>query len=148
MTTSSSDKRYPIPAALPAILKGFARETLRAQPQDIYKFAAQYFKELNASSAVQTQPGVVEDQAANLQANLLQHFLDVERSNGGLLHRDALKQALCARGLALSSRQLQLALANADEDPQGLIDYRSVAPHLSKLLLKSQASYRCLSLTC
>ncbi|KAA6417513.1 MAG: hypothetical protein FRX49_12539 [Trebouxia sp. A1-2] len=106
MTTSSSDKRYPIPAALPAILKGFARETLRAQPQDIYKFAAQYFKELNASSAVQTQPGVVEDQAANLQANLLQHFLDVDRSNGGLLHRDALKQALCARGLALSSRTI------------------------------------------
>ncbi|KAL0022560.1 hypothetical protein WJX77_003082 [Trebouxia sp. C0004] len=140
MATSKSEKQYPIPAALPAILKGFARETLRAQPQDIYKFAAQYFKELNASSAIQTQPGFVGDQAANLQATLLQHFLDVDRPNIGLLHRDALKQALCARGLALSSRQLQLALANSDEDPEGLIDYRSVAPHLSKLLLKSQAS--------
>ena len=31
MTTSTSDKQFPIPAALPAILKGFARETLRAQ---------------------------------------------------------------------------------------------------------------------
>jgi hypothetical protein len=43
----------------------------------------------------------------------------------------------------LHHRQLQLALANSDEDPEGLIDYRSVAPHLSKLLLKSQASYLC-----
>ncbi|KAL0046239.1 hypothetical protein WJX82_006588 [Trebouxia sp. C0006] len=138
MTTSKTEKQYPIPAALPAILKGFARETLRVQPQDIYKFAAQYFKELHASSASQTQPGFVGDQAANLQATLLQHFLDADRSNIGLLHRDAVKQALCARGLALSSRQLQLALANSDEDPEGFIDYRSVAPHLSKLLLKSQ----------
>ena len=31
MTTSTSDKQFPIPAALPAILKGFARETLRVQ---------------------------------------------------------------------------------------------------------------------
>ncbi len=31
MTTSKIEKQYPIPAALPAILKGFARETLRAQ---------------------------------------------------------------------------------------------------------------------
>ena len=112
-----------------------------------------------------------------------EHFLDADRSNIGLLHRDAVKQALCARGLALSSRsapvnhvsqqsiallvllfeqtlsevcasqtlhhrQLQLALANSDEDPEGLIDYRSVAPHLSKLLLKSQASCVCLSLAC
>ncbi len=109
--------------------------------------------------------------------------MDADRSNIGLLHRGALKQALCARGLALSSRsapvnhvsqqsiallvllfeqtlpevcasqtlyhrQLQLALANSDEDPEGLIDYRSVAPHLSKLLLKSQASCLCLSQTC
>ncbi len=120
-----------------------------------------------------------------------EHFLDADRSNSGLLHRDALKQALCARGLALSSRsapinhvcqlcllnllaksiallellfeqtlpevcasqtlhyrQLQLALANSDEDPEGLIDYRSVAPHLSKLLLKSQASCLRLPLAC
>ncbi len=31
MTTSKTEKQYPIPPALPAILKGFARETLRAQ---------------------------------------------------------------------------------------------------------------------
>ena len=48
----------------------------------------------------------------------------------------------------LHHRQLQLALANSDEDPEGLIDYRSVAPHLSKLLLKSQASCLCLSIGC
>ena len=44
------------------------------QPQDIYKFAAQYFKELHASSAPHTQPGVLADDAddaANLQATIL-----------------------------------------------------------------------------
>ena len=41
------------------------------QPQDIYKFAAQYFKELHASSAPHTQPEVLADDAANLQATIL-----------------------------------------------------------------------------
>lgn len=31
MTTSAYQREYPIPPAFPAILKGFARETLRAQ---------------------------------------------------------------------------------------------------------------------
>ena len=115
MEPSSTDINFAIPPALPAILKGFARETLRAQvsrledinpnaadaaqralvkcslrvcsdryyqlccdlqPQDIYKFAAQYFKELHATSSHQTQPGFVGDETANLQANLLRmHFV-------------------------------------------------------------------------
>lgn len=94
MTTSAYQREYPIPPAFPAILKGFARETLRAQvrqahtfssnklmlgserrhvclqPQDIYKFAAQYFAELQQSNPGPTAD-TGEEKAARLQADLL-----------------------------------------------------------------------------
>ena len=100
MTTSAYQREYPIPPKFPAILKGFARETLRAQvqrqhtciahhshnadysqghegryavqlqPQDIYKFAAQYFTELVASNPGPTADSL-EEKAARLEADLL-----------------------------------------------------------------------------
>lgn len=96
MTTSAYQREYPIPPKFPAILKGFAREILRAQvqrqymyctsfthqvvhegrfavqlqPQDIYKFAAQYFTELVASNPGPTADSL-EDKAARLEADLL-----------------------------------------------------------------------------
>ena len=112
MESSSTDRHYNIPPALPSILKGFARETLRSQvshvsaatyetyqqpvrafgdsgyefpliqslqcdlqPQDIYKFAAHYFKELHQKSSMQTQPELPGSATANMQANLLRMLL-------------------------------------------------------------------------
>lgn len=140
MTSSSTDQQFTIPPALPSILKGFARETLRAQPQDIYKFAAQYFKELQSTSSLQTQPGLAGDATANMQADLLQHFLDEDRTNVGFLHRQSIVKALHAGALGLSSRQIQLAIANCNEDDEGMIDYQLESVHMAKLVLMAQGT--------
>ncbi|KAL3131499.1 hypothetical protein ABBQ38_007805 [Trebouxia sp. C0009 RCD-2024] len=136
--SSSTDQQFTIPPALPSILKGFARETLRAQPQDIYKFAAQYFTELHSTSSLQTQPGLAGDATANMQADLLQHFLDEDSANVGFLHRPGIVKALHAGTLALSDRQIQLAIANCNEDDEGMIDYHKESVDKANLVLMAQ----------
>ena len=43
---SKYGKQYAVPKEFPSVLKSFTREVLRAQPNDIYEFGAQYFLSL------------------------------------------------------------------------------------------------------
>lgn len=68
--SSKYQKPLTIPAAFPELLKGFTREVLRAQPDNIYEFAAQHFQHLlelrddaNPASAQKLQNAVQQGPA-------------------------------------------------------------------------------------
>ena len=44
--TSKLSNKFPIPEKFPEILHDFAKEVVRAQPNDIFDFAVEYFRQL------------------------------------------------------------------------------------------------------
>ncbi len=45
-----SAEQIAVPPALPGILRAWTKEVIRANPQDIYAFSAQWFKEQLAAA--------------------------------------------------------------------------------------------------
>eukprot|EP00891_Asterochloris_glomerata_P006962 jgi/Astpho2/6962/Aster-x0296 len=137
-------REYDIPQEFPAVLKGFAREVLRAQPDNIYEFGARYFQELKeqhahapgqaAHSAVQLMQDM---KAAELQAQLLQQCTVADPNGVGTVDRSKLKQILIGPRMGLDQRQMLLVLAACLEDEAGQIDYRSCIPDMAQAWLQA-----------
>mmetsp|Transcript_11994 Transcript_11994/g.23100 ORF Transcript_11994/g.23100 Transcript_11994/m.23100 type:complete len:323 (-) Transcript_11994:246-1214(-) len=99
-----SAEQITVPTALPAILKDFAREVLRHQPQDIPNFGAGYFASakkgtladfLKAWERGETKllnEGKSETLTADEEKEVLELFAKVDLNNSGSLERDELSR--------------------------------------------------------
>uniref|UniRef100_A0A7S0RF79 EF-hand domain-containing protein n=1 Tax=Chlamydomonas leiostraca TaxID=1034604 RepID=A0A7S0RF79_9CHLO len=157
-------KPYTIPEGFPALLKGFTREVLRAQPENIYEFGAQYFGDLLASGrgidapssrgadgAPSTSAGLESVQTtattldiakltpAELEPLILQLFLEADTDHSGYLDRAEFARVLQHANLSLSDRQIRQILAEADENEDDVVQYKEFLPVMVDVLQSIKA---------
>lgn len=161
--SSAYQKPYTIPPGFPELLKKFAREILRTQPDNIYEFGAKYFEELKAQGADDAaragdQGGAADGDlaaeikeaaaslplesmtTAELEPIIMKLFLSADQDGSGYLDRLELKHVLTSADLNLSERQIREVLSEADENDDGVIDYREFVPLMVDLLQGMRAA--------
>jgi len=128
---SKYGKQYAVPKEFPSVLKSFTREVLRAQPQDIYEFGAQYFSELLAqaeAAAAAEQSGVRRLSPEELEELLTQMFHEADADGSGALSMVEFREVLKMADLGLSDRETKRVMAEADFDGNGEISYSEFIP--------------------
>ncbi|KAK9803990.1 hypothetical protein WJX72_011083 [[Myrmecia] bisecta] len=141
-----------IPPGFPAILKALARETLRAQPDNIYEFAARYFLQLvedqkhgggdygdDAETGEAGGNRMASLSNSELEELVMQLFVAADKDNNGYLDRAEFKAALRSSDLNLSTKQIRWAMEEADENANGVVEYREFVPIMVQILQAMQA---------
>eukprot|EP00937_MAST-01D_sp_MAST-1D-sp2_P002311 g2311.t1 len=124
-------REFTIPDGFPEVLKGFTAEVLRAQPDDINRFAYDYFKEQmaarNAPAAGEGEDGGAAGRMSpeELRAKIEQLFLDADADGNGVLDRGEFKKVFSdlKEELGLSNKDIRRIMAEADENADGVIEY-------------------------
>ena len=98
---------FSIPDGFPEILKGFTREALRAQPEDINQFAAEYFANLAATNGPAdgeygAAPGMSVD-LGSMRNQIESLFLQADVEGKGYLTRYVLA---CPTNCSVAPRRL------------------------------------------
>ncbi|KAF5832445.1 radial spoke protein 7 [Dunaliella salina] len=151
---------FTIPSEFPALLKGFTREVLRTQPEDIYAFGTQYFTELLAVNGVEgtdgsepTPPSTAhvnqshqhtprQDQLQQSQhggQNAGVSALDITQMSPQEVESFILGAALSCADLIVYLVQLRQILAEADENEDNVIQYREFLPIMVDVLQSLKA---------
>ena len=128
---SKYGKQYAVPKEFPSVLKSFTREVLRAQPQDIYEFGAQYFTELLAQAeAAQAaeSAGVRRLSPEELEQLLTEMFHQADVDGSGALSMTEFREVLKMADLGLTDRETKRVMAEADFDGNGEISYNEFIP--------------------
>lgn len=146
--SSVYQKPYTIPEGFPALLKEFTREILRAQPENIYQFGAEYFAE-------KLNPGIVANKDPNVDLHLQETALEVDVSQldnsdaetlvlgifimadvdkSGFLDRLEFSNVLRNADLKLNERQIRQILSEADDNEDNVIEYREFLPVMVDIL--------------
>ena len=126
---------HTIPAEFPEILKDFVREILREQPQNIYGFGAEYFRDRADQAAGNGGQMSQED----LVQQLTTLFLQADVDGNGVLDRHEFKQLMYDADLGLTKKQIKLLYSQADMNDDGTIEYREFIPACVELILSIQA---------
>ena len=145
--SSKYQKSYAIPEGFPELLKGFAREALRSQPPDLFEFGAIYFSKLvetrrEAALQAEVNASAPDSGDANdfgddimrplsdgeLQDKIFELFLAADADGSGFLDRKELASVLKMPQFGLSRSQVRHVMAEADEDENGVIEYREFVP--------------------
>ena len=126
---------HTIPAEFPEILKDFVREILREQPQNIYGFGAEYFRDRADQAAGNGGQMSQED----LVQQLTTLFLQADVDGNGVLDRHEFKQLMYDADLGLTKNQIKLLYSQADMNDDGTIEYREFIPACVELILSIQA---------
>lgn len=166
--SSKYQKPLAIPEGFPALLKGFTREILRAQPDNIYEFGARYFQDLlkNGQTGIDISQAPVQNQMqpaqpatggldhvsetaaaidiasltpAQLEPLVLGLFMEADKDGSGYLDRFEFTEVLKASNLNLSQRQVRAILAEADENEDNVIQYKEFLPVMVDLLQSIKA---------
>lgn len=163
--SSKYQKPFTIPEGFPALLKGFTREILRAQPENIYEFGARYFSELleqrNYAAPSAPAPSAagpsstsnlandIEDVVTNidfaqlspseLEQLLIKLFVEADADHSGYLDRVEFTHVLTSAKLNLSKQHIRDILAEADENEDDVIQYTEFVPVMVDLLKSLQA---------
>ncbi|RNF05890.1 hypothetical protein TraAM80_04269 [Trypanosoma rangeli] len=127
--------RQHLPLNFPGVLKEYAREVLRAQPEDVLQWSANYFKRLALETdplqAQQPSPGdfspVVEGEEREAVAQrLLKMFAELDIDASGVLPMQTIKQALLETCKLAPSQALYVLTSTslAENDP---VDYTAFA---------------------
>jgi len=124
---------HTIPPEFPEVLKDFVREILREQPQNIYAFGADYFRE-KASSGV--GGGLNEEELVDQLTTL---FLQADQDGNGVLDKHEFKKLMHDADLGLTKKQIKLLYSQADMNDDGSIEYREFIPACVELILSIQA---------
>ncbi|KAL6756998.1 radial spoke protein 7 [Haematococcus lacustris] len=158
-------KPYTVPEGFPALLKGLTREILRAQPNNIFEFGAQYFKDLLAHSQQQahhvtdqnSQDGVAATRGleqvaltattldiakltpAELEPLILKLFLEADTDHNGYLDRQEFARVLQSANMNITDRQMREVLAEADENEDDVIQYKEFLPVMVDILQSIKA---------
>lgn len=142
---SQFQRQFTIPPEFPRVLKDLTREVLRAQPDNIYAFAAEYFvSKLQERDAVQGFRSSISGQGGDLDMNQLQDaimecFLQADTDGSGTLDRREFKELIRSLNLNLTSRELRAILAEADENDDGVLEYREFVPVMVQLVYALRA---------
>ena len=125
---------HTIPAEFPEVLKDFVREILREQPQNIYAFGADYFREKATSGGV--GGGMSEEELVDQLTTL---FLQADQDGNGVLDKHEFKKLMHDADLGLTKKQIKLLYSQADMNDDGSIEYREFIPACVELILSIQA---------
>jgi len=116
-------KQFSIPEGFPALLKGFTREILRSQPENIYEFGARYFAQLveqrqaeEEQAEIQASRSVFELTSEELSEFCLELFLKFDEDESGYLDRREFKACLESAELGLSKKDVRKIMSEADEN--------------------------------
>jgi len=138
---STYRKQFTYPDGFQRILKDFAREVIREQPENICAFGAKYFEELldrrrqdaeEALKAAQAPPPVGIDlrtlSAEQLQDLFMRIFADADVNGDGSLDAREFKKIIRTADLGLSKDEILQIMVEADENDDGHIDYNEFIP--------------------
>jgi len=125
---------HTIPPDFPEVLKDFVREILREQPQNIFAFGADYFRDKASESG--GGGGVNEEDLVNQLTTL---FLQADQDGNGVLDRHEFKRLMHDADLGLTKKQIKLLYSQADMNADGSIEYREFIPACVELILSIQA---------
>ena len=115
-----------LPKGFPDVLKGLVREMLRAQPEDINAFGAQYFADLQAKAAEPQGPARLSNE--ELKELLKNLFIQADADGSGALSLQEFKTVLVNVDLGLSDKEMKRIMAEADFDGNGEISYDEFIP--------------------
>ncbi|MGB1597539.1 MAG: hypothetical protein ACPIOQ_32590, partial [Promethearchaeia archaeon] len=121
-----AETAFPVPDALPEVLKGFVREILKEQGrpwtrEDILQFGAVYFSDQAAQAAAKGGGADSAREAAEAQINedelvetLTQLFLRGDADGNGVLDPREFKKLMQSADLGLSQKEVKLLYTQAD----------------------------------
>lgn len=149
--SSVYQKPYTIPEGFAELLKQFTREILRAQPENIYQFGADYFaNKLNPVTESEPAPeeprvdlhllevaasvDVSSMETSHFGALVLKLFVDADEDKSGYLDRIEFSNVLRNAELHLSEPQIRRILSEADDNDDNLIEYREFVPVMVDIL--------------
>ena len=140
-----ADAAFPVPDALPAVLKDFVREILKDQGrrwtrEEIMQFGAQYFAgQLGPAGGGGGGPVMTNDE---LVETLTQLFLRGDKDGNGVLDAKEFKKLLTEAELGLSQKEIKLLYTQADINADGCVEYREFIPACVELIgvLKAKES--------
>uniref|UniRef100_A0A061SBG2 Radial spoke protein 7 n=1 Tax=Tetraselmis sp. GSL018 TaxID=582737 RepID=A0A061SBG2_9CHLO len=135
--SSKYQKPFTIPDGFPALLKEFAREVLRNQPENIYEFGARYFSELldeRSKEGSGEQYNVAELSGAELEQLVFNLFVNADLDQSGTLDRKEFRNVLSSTELGLSKKQIKKIMSELDEDHDGRLSYNEFLPFMVELL--------------
>jgi len=121
-------KDYSIPHEFPSILKSFTREILRSQPANIYEFGSQYFSDLADQQQYEDESTVRRLTPAELEELLKNLFLENDEDGNGYLDHDEFRRVIREANLGLSDKDILKIMAEADENDDGVIEYKEFIP--------------------
>lgn len=142
---SKFSRKFSIPAEFPDVLRSFAREVLRDQPDNIYEFAAKYFDCLANGLPAGTEtnaarPETMEDMEAmpaeEVEATIQDLFQQYDSNANGYLEPrefEALMEDL-RQTLGFPPEEVVRFLAEADMNSDGMIEYAEFIPVASQIV--------------
>eukprot|EP00873_Tetraselmis_striata_P003997 jgi/Tetstr1/424261/TSEL_014830.t1 len=142
--SSRYQKPFTIPEGFPSLLKDFAREVLRAQPDNIYEFGAQYFAELVDERGAEGEEGqidITQLNSAEISELVFNMFVKYDRDQNGVLDRKEFRNVLSSSQLALSNSQIMKIMSELDEDQDGKLSYTEFLPFTVELLQTLHAKH-------
>ena len=130
-----ADAAFPVPDALPAVLKDFVREILKDQGrrwtrEEIMQFGADYFAG-QVSNGGSVGPVMTNDE---LVETLTQLFLRGDKDGNGVLDAKEFKKLLTEADLGLSQKEIKLLYTQADVNADGCVEYREFIPACVELI--------------
>ena len=118
-------------------------DPLRPQPENIYEFGAQYFtdlvreREADALAEFEAEnptQSVFELDGNEMSEFILQLFMENDTDGNGLLDRFEFKEVLRSAELGLNAQDIRAVLAQADENDDGLIEYKEFLPLMVEIM--------------
>lgn len=152
MNTCADPSLAPSQHALHSTSHHIARrrveQILRAQPANIYEFGARYFAELveeNASALEAAQRaemmgdvgeggGLFDLNNDELQDFIMDMFLRYDTDESGYLDRKEFKQLMQSAELGLSKKEVRRIMSEADENDDGVLEYREFVPVMVEIV--------------
>eukprot|EP00742_Colponemidia_sp_Colp-10_P000665 GILJ01000724.1.p1 GENE.GILJ01000724.1~~GILJ01000724.1.p1 ORF type:complete len:441 (+),score=78.51 GILJ01000724.1:39-1361(+) len=132
-------RNFEIPAGFPELLKDFTREVLRAQPQNIYAFAAQFFENRKTDGFSSNAADVHDEDTmsrADIEQLVKELFVEADADRSGYLDRKEFKKLFqrLSKDLALKPSDVWRFMAEADENNDGQIDYHEFVPIATEIV--------------
>ena len=123
---------FAIPAGFQDLLRGFTREILREQPENIYEWAASYFA---ACAAERPSQATAKSSELRLDLGALQTRIEglfnaADEEGKGSLSRSQVSRLISTLGedFTLTHEDVRAIMAEADENQDGMIQFEEFIP--------------------
>jgi Ca2+-binding EF-hand superfamily protein len=128
-TMASITTQLSVPDGFPDLLRDFTRELLRAQPENMYEFGAQYFGERSGGATSSNKEPLILDLPA-LKARIEGMFAAADQGQKGFLSAVEAHDLIATLGpeFNLTESDVQYIMAEADADHNGQIEFGEFIP--------------------